>query len=108
MYRDWESVIPETPGNTTWSPSPMLSPWSVPDSCCRSDVVGCGQNVFQMPTEEVVFKRSYVHLSQNLLKAFKIIHINGCYEVMLAYIKTLKVPLCCLLFGLSLIEVRIK
>ena len=54
-YRDWESVIPETPGNNTWSSSPMLSSWSVPDSCCRSDVVGCGQNVVQMTTEEVEF-----------------------------------------------------
>ena len=41
-------------------------------------------------------------------KAFKIIHINGCYEVLIAYIKTLKIPLCCLLFGLSLSEVRIR
>lgn len=90
-YRDWESVIPETPGNTTWSSSPMLSSWSVPDSCCRSDVVGCGQNVVKMTTE----------------KAFKIIHINGCYEVLLTHIKSLKVPFFCSLFGLSLIEVAV-
>ena len=71
MYRDWESVIPETPGNTTWSSSPMISSWSVPDSCCRSDVVGCGQNVFQMTTEEVVFENKSLILKPNYVEGFQ-------------------------------------
>lgn len=51
--------------------------------------------------------RSGPFLKDFMWKAFKIIHINGCYEVLLTHIKSLKVPFFCSLFGLSLIEVKI-
>ena len=41
-------------------------------------------------------------------KAFTIIHINGCYEVLLDRLKSLKVPFTCSMFGFSLIEVRMS
>ena len=43
-YQDWD-----TPGLTNLG----LSAHSVPDSCCRSDVVGCGRNILNLSLEEV-------------------------------------------------------
>ena len=38
-----------------WSFTSNFSSHSVPDSCCRVDVVGCGHNILQLSLEEVSF-----------------------------------------------------
>ena len=65
-YRDWLLSPLSTLGNSTSSSSatPRLAPHSVPDSCCRQDVVGCGDNILQLVTDQVLYPWS---LHQNVL-----------------------------------------
>ena len=88
------------------SATPRLAPHSVPDSCCRQDVVGCGHNILQLPTDQVLCPWS---LHQNVilydLQAFRTIHINGCYEIILETMKQNKVLISCVVFGVAALQV---
>ena len=74
-YRDWV--------NTTFS----LASHSVPDSCCLSDIVGCGRGILSIDAHQV-FSEENVHVSLYVcLKASMKIHSQGCMAVISHHMK---------------------
>ena len=49
-----------------WNKSHVLSPKSVPDSCCKEETKGCGENARNKPDNSIIFSQGcYVKLTED-------------------------------------------
>ena len=94
-YRDWV--------NTTFS----LASHSVPDSCCLSDIVGCGRGILSIDAHQVFFgKYPCVYVLLYLcLKASMKIHSQGCMAVISHHMKENITMIVAIIVGILFVQV---
>ena len=92
-YRDWV--------NTTFS----LASHSVPDSCCLSDIVGCGRGILSIDAHQV-FSSEIIHASLYVsLKASMKIHSQGCMAVISHHMKENVTMIVAIIVGTLFVQV---